>query len=225
MIKKLINRITPEIDILLNHKFINNLLEGKYKKNDLKLFAEQYYLLSNEFVNLLLYGALNIKLDENRLPIISNLWDEHGRGSLYNTHRELLKKFLIGIDKTIDFNQIKPLYKTEQYIKAMRDLIKESSEWETLSILGTACESITDRQYELIYHALLKNYLFTKDELVFFTEHIIHDEKHSLEINNILEIFLTTNDRLEESISVAKKALSLENTFWDGLEEEYEKLN
>jgi pyrroloquinoline quinone (PQQ) biosynthesis protein C len=225
MINKLIKSISPEISLLLNHEFIVNLSKKQYRKSQLKLFAEQYYLVSVEFITLLLYGALNIKLDENRLPIISNLWDEHGRGDIGNSHRELLKFFLIGIDKSVDFNKIQPSEKTKIYIEGMRKLLEKSSELETLCILGPACESFTAAQYKSIYTALITNYSFTKNELMFFKEHVIHDERHSTEINNVLEKFITSDEKLEKGIVAAKKSLFLEKIFWDGLQEEYAKLD
>lgn len=221
MIDKLLSNITSDIELLLCHPFIVNLSDAKYKKYDLKLFAEQYYLLSTSFINLLLYGSINIKSDKIRLSLISNLWDEHGNGNIELSHRELLKKFLLAIDTSINIDKIKPLKETKEYIYKMENLCKNASEVEILSILGPACEFFTAKQYILIYEALKYKYSFTDEELVFFTKHIKHDDKHSSDIANSLKTILINSSQLKKSIIASKTAIKLENMFWDGLYKAY----
>ncbi len=114
MIRKLENEIYNEKNKLLNHVFFRYLTNGYYKKEKLHIFAEQYYLLSSEFSNLLFYACLKIKSEKTRLPIVKNLWDEHGQGDLKLSHRSLLKKFLIATNSNI--NNIIPLNSTALYI-------------------------------------------------------------------------------------------------------------
>ncbi|HIE45669.1 MAG TPA: DUF3050 domain-containing protein [Flavobacteriaceae bacterium] len=224
MIKKLENSIEKERKKLLNHKFLELLSQGVYKQNELKIFAEQYYLLSNSFCNFLFYACINIKSEEDRLPILINLWDENGNGNIKLSHRTLLKKFLDAVDKNINVENIVPLDSTKCYIANMLDLYKNSSVVEILSSLGTGCESLTTEQYKIILKSLRENYKFNDNELIFFIEHVYHDPKHSSDINIILEKLLRNNN-MQKAINSAKKAIHEEIKFWDGLYEACKKSN
>ena len=150
--KSISAEISDDLDNILTHPFIKNLNLGNYSINEVRLFAEQYFLLSNAFVNFLLLGSTRIHHDFDRLPFIENLFDEHGRGNSKVDHRILLKNFLLASGcKNID--EIRPLDKTAAYIHGMRDLCSSGTELEVLGALGPGCEAFTVEQYTKIKKA------------------------------------------------------------------------
>ncbi len=211
--------ISKELNDVLDHPFIQSLSNGEYSLNELKLFAEQYYLLSGAFVDFLLLASTRIKNDSNRMAFIENLFDEHGRGNHEANHRELLKRFLQAVGCK-NFEKIKPLVTTSAYIHGMRDLCSTGSQLEVLGALGPGCEAFTVDQYTLITNGLEKHFDFTKDELMFFASHIAHDPKHTRDIDDVIAKLLKDDDsKLHQVITGAKKSIIFENIFWDGLYE------
>jgi len=216
MTKILEENIQEERNRLLNHIFFKELLKGNFSKKSIRIFAEQYYLLSDSFCTMMFFACANIRSEETRLPILVNLWDEHGQGNLKLSHRTLLKKFIFSIDSNIQLNEIKPLKSTTEYINNMINFYKKSLPLESLSALGSGCESLTVQQYKNIYIGLKNRYNFTDDELIFFIEHIHHDPKHSYDIDIVLEKLLN-KDNLQNAIESSKKAINEEIKFWNGL--------
>ncbi|HIP13243.1 MAG TPA: iron-containing redox enzyme family protein [Arcobacter sp.] len=215
-IKTVMKAIEEDINTLVNHPFILDLEKGKVPMSGLKIFAEQYYLISCAFNKFLFNACGSIDSEEIREPLLENLYDEHGRGNLNNSHRELLKKFLAAVDiKNID--SIKPLASTQANIYGMNFLCKNSSVLEILGALGPGCEAFTTEQYTRIYKALKKFYNFSEDDLIFFTEHIHHDPRHTSDIEEVISKAIESDHDITYVIEGAKKAIIFETLLWDGI--------
>lgn len=205
-----------EMEELLSHPFIQSLENGEYTINELKIFAEQYYILSNSFVELLLLGSSRIKKDADRAVFIENLYDEHGRGVRKSNHRELFKKFLHATG-CHDENKIIPLDSTLAYIYGMRELCRNGTQFEVLGAFGPGCESITVKQYTLIINALEKKFNFNEDELSFFSFHICHDPRHAADIAKIIKLLPNNSKDRQQIESGARISIILETLFWNGI--------
>lgn len=208
--------ISESLNNILTHPFVKKLDNGGCTLNDVRLFAEQYYLVSGAFVDFLLLGSTRIKEDENRNAFIENLFDEHGRGNPKVNHRKLLKRFLVAAGcKEID--EIVPLETTAAYIHGMRDLCSTGTQLEVLGALGPGCEGFTVEQYSVINDALERHFKFSKDDLIFFISHVAHDPKHTSDIDNVIEVLVKNESDFNQVISGAKKSIIFENIFWNGL--------
>jgi pyrroloquinoline quinone (PQQ) biosynthesis protein C len=219
--------IKNDVDELLNHNFIKDLENGKLSIQELQIFAEQYYLISCAFNNFLFYACANINSEKIRLPLLENLFDEHGRGDLKGSHRELLKKFLNAINAK-EINNIKPLPSTQANIYGMEALCNNGSILEIIGALGPGCEAFTTEQYKKILNSLKRIYKFSDDDLIFFTEHIKHDPRHTDDIELILDQIINTDKEMNEVIRGAKQAIIFETILWDGIYKElcqYKKHN
>lgn len=211
--------ISEDMDSILTHAFIQNLCEGKYSLKELRIFAEQYYLVSCAFVEFLLLGSIRIKKDSDRCVFIENLFDEHGRGSKKDNHRELLEKFLLAAEcKPV--GEIKPLVKTSAYIHGMRDLCRTGTQLEVLGAIGPGCEEYLVKLYTLINNAIIHHFTFEKRELVFFATHIAHDPSHTSDIEDVIKSLAMNDSDYSQIISGAKQALIFEKILWDGIYEE-----
>ncbi|MBA5249197.1 MAG: iron-containing redox enzyme family protein [Gammaproteobacteria bacterium] len=217
------SKIKKETSEVINHIFFKKLNKGHYSKLELKFFAEQYFLISQAFVEFLLLGSVRIKKDIHRSVFIENLYDEHGKGRPENNHRNLLKKFLISLGD-ININNIKPVEKVSIYIHGMRDLCSYGSELEVIGALGPGCESVTVELYKLINNGIRDNFSATKQDLIFFSSHIAHDPKHSNDIDNIIKELAKDGNDLHAVVFGAKQSLILEKILWDGIFEGCEYL-
>lgn len=208
--------ISTEIGAVINHEFFARLQKGEFTQHQIRLYAEQYYLVSKAFVEFLLLGSLSIKDDGHRSALIKNLFDEHGRGNNDGGHRVLLERFIQSLNGSI--KNIVPLDKTSVYIHGMRDLCHNGSQLEVLGALGPGCEFVTQQMYQSIYEALKNVYNFNDDDLIFFKSHIVHDPKHEKDIEDTIRC-LVKNNTNDAIISGAKQSLILEKIFWDGIYE------
>jgi len=218
--KNTIDRIHKDLETdisgLLNHPFIQNLADGLYSKEQIKVFGEQYYILSCAFTEFLILASSSIKEEKFRVPIIDNIYDEHGRGNYLHSHRILLIKFLKAINaKGVD--EINPLPHTSANIYGMKKLCETGTLNEIIGAIGPGCEYFTDTQYEKIVNSLYTNYNYSKDDLHFFYEHISHDPRHTEDIDSIITEIIKTESDYDELLFGAKQAIIFETLFWDGL--------
>lgn len=220
--EKLLKELSPNVDSIINHHFLLKLESGTYSINEIRIFSEQYYLISCAFTRFLLIAGANIKNEEHRMPIIDNLYDEHGRGNYLHSHRVLLQKFMT-IVETKKVDQIVPLPSTSAYINGMFKLCESNSELEILGAIGPGCEYFTDLQYSRIVKPLFEIYKYTKDDLFFFYEHINHDPRHTSDIDNIILDLVKNDSDFNLVINGAKQSIIFEKIFWDGLYEACEK--
>lgn len=211
-----------DVNELLGHSFIKALENGKLSNSDLRLFAEQYYIISCAFNKFLFYACSSIGDESLRLPLLENLFDEHGRGDLNGSHRMLLKRFLDATNakETCD---IVPLPSTQANIYGMEALCNNGSLCEIMGALGPGCEAFTTEQYAKILKPLKEIYNFSDDDLIFFSEHIIHDPIHTHDIEEILEQIINSDEDMENVIYGAKQAIIFETIFWDGIYKECNK--
>lgn len=221
-VEKILTAIQPDIDELLNHSFFQKLEKGEYTIKEISLFAEQYYLISCAFTKFLLLASASVDNEKYRVPIIDNLYDEHGRGNYLHSHRILLQNFM-KVTEAKEIDVLKPLANTSANIYGMFKLCETGSLLEILGAIGPGCEYFTDTQYAKIVKPLSEIYNFSKDDLFFFYEHINHDPRHTSDIDNIIIEIVKTEDDLDEVIKGAKQAIIFETLFWDGLYQACEK--
>ena len=220
--EKVLMAIQPDIDELLNHPFFQKLERGEYSIKEINIFVEQYYLFSCAFTRFLLLAAASIKNEKYRMPIIDNLYDEHGNGNYLKSHRILFQNFMKAT-KAKHIDELKPLPTTSAYIYGMFKLCETGSLLEIFGAIGPGCEYFTDTQYLKIVKPLAEIYKFTETDLNFFYEHIKHDEVHSSDLDNIIIEIAKTEDDVNEVIKGAKQAILFEILFWDGIYKNCEK--
>jgi pyrroloquinoline quinone (PQQ) biosynthesis protein C len=217
--KHLEKELQPMINQILGHPFLMRLVEGKLSKEQLKFFAMQYGVYCSYFPRFLSAAAANVPDDRTRMPIMENLWEEHGEGDIHRSHRVLYEQFAasLGISarKLYDAS---PLPNTRACVENLLDLCEEGHFLESLGALGPGTEFFTTEEYLLILGGLRKYDLFTEEDLTFWIVHTALDEEHYSEMIDSLRPW--TKSSTEESMIRlgAIKAIELEILFWDGLE-------
>lgn len=220
---KIQKAIQPDIDRLLEHPFFVKLQNGDYTLKEIRLFSEQYYLISCAFTKFLILACSSIDNEKYRIPIIDNLYDEHGRGNYLHSHRIMLQTFMKAAGAK-DVSELIALPNTSANIYGMNKLCESGSVLEILGAIGPGCEYFTDTQYENIVKPLNEIYKFSTEDLFFFYEHINHDPRHTSDIDNVIIEIAKSEEDIEEVIKGAKQAIIFETLFWDGLYNECEKL-
>lgn len=207
------------IDKILKHPFLKRIEAGSLDKNQLQYFAKQYDVYCKHFPRFLAACAANITDDATRMPIVENLWEEHGEGNIKGSHRVLYEHFLKGCGINVDAQkEIIPLPSTLVCCENLLQICQGGHFLESLGALGPGTEFFTNEEYEIILSGLKKYDFLSEKDLEFWAVHISMDEEHYSEMLEAIAPWATTLENKFLIKSGAKKAVDLEILFWDGLE-------
>lgn len=208
------------IDKIIKHPFIQRIDDAWLNKEQLKYFIEQYYIYCTYFPRFLAAAAANIPDDKTRMPIVENLWEEHGEGKIELSHRILYEKFAlsVGLNKA-HLSKVKPLPTTQICCENLINLCHDGHFLESLGALGPGTEFFTNEEYSIVQRGLRKYDFLTEEDIFFWTAHISLDEDHYSEMLEAIRPWAITLENKFLIKSGAKKAIDLEILFWDGLED------
>lgn len=208
--------LQPEVDKVINHEFLRRLGDGKLNKNQIIKFALDYNFYCQCFPQLLGYAAGKIKDDKTRMPIIENLWEEHGEGDLQKSHRQLFINFLksLGISD-YEIAKSKPTEATKKYIDELLSICENGDALEVLALLGPGTEYFSSKEFDVIFKSLQKYPFGGNLDLDFWSVHIDLDDHHYHDMLKSIEPLLITDldERRVEEISL--KTIELELFYWD----------
>lgn len=140
-------------------------------ENIQKYMLAQYYYYIDNFPQMLTLALLKCSTDEQRLPIISNLWEEHGSGDLNQSHRALYKQLLLKLNIEL----------TGCTSQAIKNVISESNKTieqynynDALVFLSYGIEYTTP----ILYTKVLEKINMIPKDRNFFQVHIEDDDAH-----------------------------------------------
>jgi len=208
------------IDQILHHPFIKRVEDGWLNKQQLQFFAEQYSVYCRYFPRFLAAAAANIQDDKTRMPIIENLWEEHGEGKLSKSHRILFNKFAAALGVSEEaLDRVEPLPTTRICCDNLLNLCQDKPFQQSLGALGPGTEFFTNEEYSIIAKGLKTYDFLTDDDIEFWTVHISLDEHH---YSDMLQSLAPWTNSVENRYLIkagAKQAIDLELLFWEGLED------
>lgn len=219
-IKTLEKELAVSINEIIEHPFVNRIADGWLNEKQLKYFAKEYYVYCFEFPKILSACAANIPDDETRMPIIENLWEEHGEGDLSKSHRTLYVKFASALGLTIEELELSETLPTTRIcVDNLLSLCQHGHFLESLGALGPGTEYFTNTEYAKIEAGLKKYDFLSAEDYNFWTVHISLDEHHYSDMVTPIEKWIKDKNDEDMVRSGAKKAIELEKLFWDGLED------
>lgn len=218
-LRSLEDELNDGICRILRHPFVCRISDAWLDRTQLQYFAGQYYFYCNYFVRFLSACAANIPDDRTRMPIIENLWEEHGEGQAEKSHRVLFEKFAnsLGMSRK-ELMDTKPISSTSICCENLFSIAKDSHFLMSLGALGPGTEYFTSREYEIIYKGLQKYPFLSADDLEFWSVHITLDDQHYSDMCQSLEPWLEDEESMGWVRIGAQRAIELELLFWDGLE-------
>jgi pyrroloquinoline-quinone synthase len=211
--------LKPKIAQILNHPFLERIASAELSKEQLRFFTVQYSIYCSYFPRFLAAAAANVPDDRTRMPIMENLWEEHGQGKIQASHRVLYENYAagLGLSKS-DLQEAIPLPNTRACVENLLDLCEEGHFLESLGALGPGTEYFTTAEYLKILNGLRKYNILSEEQLEFWVVHTTLDEEHYAEMIDSIR-FWTKSSTEESMIRLgAIKAIELEILFWDGLE-------
>jgi len=209
-----------KIERILNHRVVKAIHNAELSRQQLQFFALQYHIYCSYFPRFLCACAANIPDDITRLPIIENIWEEHGSGKLSGSHRVLYERFAHSLGITDEeLKQVKPIPSTLINVEYLLNMCQDDSFIKSLGALGPGTEFFTSKEYNLIYRGLQKVEGLTEEDLEFWSVHITLDDHHYDDMLISIRPWLNTEENIQLMKEGAERAIDLEILFWDGLED------
>ncbi len=210
----------------LHHSYLKRFENRELNKDQVKIFAEQYYCFSRHFSRYLA-ALVAITPDEGaRAPLIKNLGEEYGARQEENqdmdpelTHPAIFRAFLrsVGIDTSPEaLDAIKPLPETKLFVDKYLN-IRFLNYIEAFGALGPGTEYIVPQMYTLVREGC-RGAGLTEDEVLFFSAHIELDVEHAEGIKESLLPFAKTDEEQKLMRFGAMDFLDARCVLWDGLE-------
>lgn len=121
-----------------------------------------------------------------RMPLVENLFEEHGKMNPVYVHSETYKEFLKGIGiSEEEIAASKPIVPVLAYNRAITDLCLHYNYLEGLAALGVI-EEIVARVSPIIGQFAKKTYGSDNKSLIHFTDHETLDVQHANEIYEVV---------------------------------------
>lgn len=171
------------------HPFIQTIQHNKLTESQVKQVALQIYHVVHHFPRFLSAILTQIPDYRLRIPLVENLFEEHGKMNPQYVHLETYKQFLtgIGISQT-EIEMSEPIIPVIAYNRAVTDLCLHHPYEEGLAALGVI-EEIVARVSPIIAQYLQKEYTASEDLMVHFTDHETLDITHADEIYEVVSHF------------------------------------
>lgn len=211
-------------DDLLNHELFNdpyitviNSLDC-FEINKAKKFAELYY---PHILRTRLYQAstLGITPDENLQFVLAEiLYDEYGNGDNYKSHMELYRKFMRGLDLTINSTESYQLIpELKQYINTMEKITRNGNWIAAIGAVGIASEWPIPKYYGLLLNGFRKIPGIKEECLELFSGHIELDLEHSTMIEKAILPYLQSKENQRIFSEGVMLNMNARRTFHAGL--------
>ncbi|USG63439.1 iron-containing redox enzyme family protein [Brevibacillus ruminantium] len=182
-IKQLVHELFTQTKVE-NHPLFQALRQNQLTAAQAKEAALQTYHVVEHFPRFLSAIVTNIPDYRLRMPLVENLFEEHGRMDVAHVHLETYKLFLHGIGVTKDeLQQSSPCIGVIAYNRALIDLCLHHPYPEGLGALGVI-EEIVARVSPLVGAYATAEY-GGKPDLAHFTDHEVLDVTHANEIYEV----------------------------------------
>ena len=178
------------------------------------VFAElvsQYRNLSIDFPRILCTIAARIGSEEARLGLITNLWDEHGRGNAREGHRAMLDAFIERFDPNLIETPHQSSWQTRLFLNAMGGVAASGSLSEALGML-LFFEAVTPLEYRAVIAWLSQSTDLRESDWRFWSDHVEHDGDH---LRDLLDLTVQ-HETLDPDalIQGVRQACAVEQCFW-----------
>jgi pyrroloquinoline-quinone synthase len=177
------------------HPFFTAIQRGRLSERQIKEAALQIYHVVLYFPRFLSAILTNIPDYQTRMPLVENLFEEHGKMKEPFVHSETYRNFLLGIGLTeTEIRKSEPNIPVIAYNRAIVDLCLHHPFLEGLSALGVI-EEIVARVSPIVGQFARIEYGSNKDELKHFTDHETLDVVHANEIYEVISKYYFGNHK------------------------------
>jgi hypothetical protein len=190
-------------------------------KKQCAYILRQYQSYVEVFPRLLAIGISKLYDDESRLPLVANLWEEHGDGNLSKAHRKLYTGILTNVAEMFPFLLVtlSEGYRAAaiNFAVSAEAYLQKASAAAALGFLGPGTEGTTADLYRIIAKLLGPFSPYNID--TFFSLHCDLDVQHAALFASAIRAVLKEDAKHTQSeyVNGIATALTLECTFWDAV--------
>jgi pyrroloquinoline-quinone synthase len=219
LLESVIATLRAGIAGIIGHPLMGKIAGGDLSVPQMRMFALEYGMYCQVFPRCLAAVAANVTDDATRLPLIRNLWEEHGEGVLARSHRERYAFFLAACGVSgAEWRAHVPQACTVQYVNEVFSLCRDGHFLEGLGALGPGTESYTAEEYSVLYAGLRRYPWFRDGDLEFFRIHMEVDQSHASSILDVLRMWAQSDENVALIRRGAERAVHLEGRFWTELQ-------
>ncbi len=190
----------------------------------------QYQKYVQAFPKFLALGISKLDEDEARLPLVANLWDEHGEGDLTKAHRNLYRDLLAKVLEACPSSAslLKRGYNAAvtKFVAQCESALLAGTAPFAIGFLGPGTEGTTAQLYAILPRLLGPFNL--EDDDIFFSPHCQLDVEHIRLFEPAIEIVLRENgngyDARLAYVAGVDAALRFEREFWDDVIQEAQSI-
>jgi pyrroloquinoline-quinone synthase len=182
-VKRLTEQLFQTNDVE-RHPLFQHMVQQRFSPEQAKQAALQIYHVVEHFPRFLAAILTNIPDYRLRMPLVENLFEEHGRMNMNLVHLETYRQFLHGIGVTAEeIARSEPIVPVLAYNRAVTDLCLHYPFPEGLAALGVI-EEIVARVSPIVGRYALARY-GEEPSLAHFTDHEKLDVTHANEIYEV----------------------------------------
>ncbi|WP_010283578.1 TenA family transcriptional regulator [Bacillus timonensis] len=164
---------------------LNNGVLSYVQRKEIALQIYHVVLYFPRFLSAILTNMSDYRM---RMPLVENLFEEHGKMNEKYVHSETYKQFLKGIGiSEEEINESEPSISVIAYNRGLTDLCLHYHYLEGLSALGVI-EEIVARVSPMVGQFAKSNYGSENKSLVHFTDHEVLDVQHANEIYEVVAL-------------------------------------
>lgn len=192
---KLVTERLFEKERVEEHPLFQKLESQHFSEEQIHVIALQLYHVVETFPRFLAAIATNIPNYKMRMPLVENLFEEHGRMNDKLVHSETYKLFLKGLGITDkQMKQSEAIVAVIAYNRAIIDLCLHHYYLEGLAALGVI-EEIVARVSPIVNRIATTLYGGEKKTVVHFADHEVLDVAHANEIYEVAALAYTADTK------------------------------
>ena len=203
------------------HPLWHEVADGKLSREQLKLFAVQFFLQVREFPRAVSAMHANCPFPAERMELAESVYEEEtGRVSGCNQpHPELFIRFgeAVGL-KRAEMVEGRPLPATRALIDWFELSTKDRSFAEGIGAINIAAEGQVPGNFAPFARGLEKHYGLSREQVAFFDVHEIADRDHSDVGDNILSHTPMSEVEHARVWAAVERSLDMWWQFFDGIQ-------
>lgn len=204
---------------LHTHRYFDSLLGDREDLAVVKLFSEQFYLFCVTFHRCL--GALvsNTEDEDIIAMIADNLYDEMGRGTIQESHLEILKRFSRSIGYTEEqIHHIKPLPCTQELNDLILGICKRDF-YLGMGAAGLGAEFAGEKFFHRVYESFRCKPFLQNADVTVYKIHAEDDTRHRQVMKKCLAKHLWNESARKRMLFGIEYSMVLFHNFWEGVGE------
>jgi hypothetical protein len=209
---------------LLQSAAIRAIQSGELAPQHCAYLLGQYKSYVDLFPILLSIGLTKLESDEARMPLVLNLWEEHGAGDPRRNHRALYAALLeyIATSTATSGNALRSVRgpAIERFRNQCKDALCQGDAYFAMGFLGPGTEEVTTALYTVLQHLLTP---FGGAHIdTFFALHCEADVEHAAMFRTAMSVLLGAGktDGEQRMCRGLEQAINLEIDFWNSVLEE-----